>query len=59
MKRATVPYLSILYVSENVFSRLLKEIGMKLSIAIYELRARDIFNTSIHNYFLTDIKLYY
>lgn len=58
MKRATVPpYLSILYVSENVFSRLLKEIGMKLSIAIYELRARDIFNTSIHNYFLTDIKL--
>lgn len=57
MKRATVPYLSILNVSENVFSRLLKEIGMKLSIAIYELRARDIFNTSIHNYFLTDIKL--
>lgn len=57
MKRATVPYLSILYVSENVFSRLLKEIGMKLSIAIYELRARDIFDTSIHNYFLTDIKL--
>lgn len=57
MKRATVPYLSILYVSENVFSRLLKEIGMKLSIAIYELRARDLFNTSIHNYFLTDIKL--
>lgn len=57
MKRATVPYWSILYVSENVFSRLLKEIGMKLSIAIYELRARDIFNTSIHNYFLTDIKL--
>lgn len=57
MKRATVPYLSILYVSENVFSRLLKEIGMKLQIAIYELRARDIFNTSIHNYFLTNIKL--